>query len=85
MSLTVVSEDDFASRACRQGNASERVEMAEHETKYWADSHGTVFSIWRGDTDQKITGISFFNTNGTEVFMYPNAAGNGPIFALVKP
>jgi len=84
MALTVSTNDSVATRACRSGEVSQ-VQMDSKECRLWADDKGHVATVGRGESDVGITYLSLRNTNGTEIFVYPNAAGNGVIVTSTKP
>lgn len=85
--LTVVSNDPTAARKTGAG----RHEMKElsggnnNEMKAFFDDVGLVFLIGRGETDENVTYFAQYNTNGTLIYSYPNAAGNALITTAVKP
>ena len=49
------------------------------------DGNNIVAIIGRGETDQNITYIALYNTNGVLSYCYPNAAGTGIIVTPTKP
>lgn len=84
--FTIVTNDARAKKVGKN-----RLEMAEDsgggdsEDKWVVDELGLVTVQGRGETDTSITYYGAFNTNGTLVYFYPNAAGNALIVTTVKP
>lgn len=58
---------------------------AQVEAKWILDEIGPVVGFGRGVSDPNITYVTFYNTNGTQVYAYPNAAGTGIIVTPTKP
>lgn len=86
MSFTTVSNNPQA--ASQTG--AQRHEMVESDgaggvMKDWIDTVGLVARVGRGQTDRNITYLALKNTNGTTIYTYPNAAGDGLITTSVLP
>lgn len=62
-----------------------RLDASHKRTRTFSDDKGVVFIIGRGESDINITYTAQYNTNGTLVYSYPNANGDGTIVTTVKP
>ena len=58
---------------------------ADDVTKAFFDKLGLMARLGRGQTDTDITYVELMNENGTSVFIFPNAAGNGVTVQTTKP
>lgn len=85
--FTVVTNDARAARltGVSRHEMQEAQAGAQSDDKVVEDEFGGVFATGRGATDQKVTYIQLYNTNGSKVYISPNAAGNGLIVSTVKP
>ncbi len=83
MSLTRSISDTFAASVCKSNvTALNAMAALEH---IFADKEGIAVRLVRGTTDTDITALALRNQDGTECFIYPNAAGNGVIVTAVAP
>jgi hypothetical protein len=64
---------------------TEQAVLEPTNLKVFADRIGIAMRIVRGATDTDITAIALCNEDGTETFIYPNAAASGLIVTDVVP
>jgi len=83
MPLTVDTADVFARDVGKAVTAEQNAMAVLH--RIFGDSAGIAVRLVRGTTDENITAIVLKNENGTECYIYPNAAGDGPIVSDVAP
>jgi len=84
---TVVTNDPRTTRltGVNRHEMQEAQAGAKTDDKVVEDELGGVFATGRGVLDKNVTYIQLYNTSGTKVYIYPNAAGNGLVVSTVKP
>lgn len=80
-----VTENDPRLRLLTSAAGTEEAAMADTVSKVFGDKRGVAARIVRGSGDTDITALVLKNEDGTEVYVYPNAAGNGLIVTTTAP
>lgn len=83
---TTSLNDSVATNAGTEAGTEGNAESVMNDVvKEWFDTLGFVARVGRGQTDTNRTYLSLFNHSGTEIFIYPNDAGNALTVTSVKP